>query len=68
MRTRREFDARRELETSAALTVPLASMSKMPPPGTCAPTINYPYNTRGRIVTIPGQIVSSSTKPIMIIR
>lgn len=29
---------------------------------------HYPYSTRGRIVTMPGQSVSSSTKPIMIIR
>jgi hypothetical protein len=30
--------------------------------------INYPYSTRGSIVTMPGHSVSSSTKPIMIIR
>ena len=28
----------------------------------------YPYSTRGKIVTMPGHSVSSSTKPIMIIR
>lgn len=93
MRTGREFDARCELETSVALTVCLARMSKgrrcrcrtstgggaaHPPSQINAPTVypqsnalangHYPYSTRGRIVTIPGQIVSSSTKPTMIIR
>ncbi|MGY4512190.1 hypothetical protein ACVIN2_005644 [Bradyrhizobium sp. USDA 3650] len=28
----------------------------------------YPYSTRGRIVTMPGQSVSSSTKPTMMSR
>ena len=28
----------------------------------------YPYSTRGRIVTMPGQSVSSSTKPTMMTR
>ena len=29
---------------------------------------DYPYSTRGRIVTMPGQSVSNNTKPTMIIR
>jgi len=34
----------------------------------CSPMTGYPYSTRGSTVTMPGQSVSSSTKPIMITR